>query len=283
MESGNWERYPGYRFRITVFIIMFLSLSTGYRSLWAETLPFELPKELMTTHGPIPPVCFLRFTGEGDKKEPLDLKLSACLKYKQKYNKSALARGFLGYNLDSSEPKMRQVSIFYRYIGTVKKNNKTGYIFELNYSGGGSGFFSSLIELSLKNNILSISKYIAGGDRCFGGIESAAIKDNVLHYKVRQTPHMMVEAGDKIAHVEAFSTLTLDDCAVCCIGFLLMEDEKITGFQFNGMIPEAEPGNRQQLCFNSLIKSNGAENKATLDKKQFNKLQKEIISTCIRL
>lgn len=269
--------------RGTTMIIMtaLVYLSSLYTGLKAEPLPIKLPEELLTVYGPIAPICFLRFTGEDEKKETLDLKHDNCIKHKQPYLQSALDRGFLGYTLKRTNPSMRNAGIFYRYLGTIEKKGVRQYYFLLHYTGGGSGFFSHLIRLKLKNNVLSFSKYIAGGDRCFGGIDEAEIKDGVLSYKEKLTPHMMVEVGQE-KHVDGYSVLTLDDCAVCCVGSLLMKDESIIGFEFNGILPETEKANRQQLCYNSFIQSAGAESKATLNREKFLSLQQNIMRTCIR-
>jgi hypothetical protein len=245
----------------------------------ASALPFTLPEELSTKYGPIAPSCFMQLVGEKDNIKPINLRKSTCLSFKKSYNPYSLKRGFVGYEIKSYESSMRPVSIYYRYIGRAldKKNH---YIFLVNWSGGGSGFFSELMELALNNDTLSLVSVLDGGDRCLGGIDDAKLKDGIIHYQKKMTPQMLLDANKKNNKSRAYVETGLQDCAVCCIGTLNMANDKVKGFSFNGYIPSTEKQESKQACFNSVIKSFGAQKKATIDTKAITRLQRRLKNRC---
>lgn len=243
----------------------------------AQALPFQLPKALMLDKKPIAPLCFQQFVDESNRLKTIDLKKAPCLKHTQAYNRFSLTHGFLGYELTSNEPSMRQPSIAYRYLGAINQGKSLDYLFQVNWSGGGTGFFTHLIILQLKGDQLRLIKTIDGGDRCFGGIKDATLTGNRLSYRKNATPQMLFDANNSQT---ANSSDMFQDCAVCCIGQFLIKNEKIIGFQFNGIIPSAEQSEVKQSCFNRVITRFGAKKKRHIDATQLNTLQTQLKQHC---
>lgn len=265
--------------QIAVKITLCFTLAMFSIAGFAKDLPFQLPEKLAINGKPIPPKCFLNFVSEENKSNHIDLKNDKCMQYQQTYNAYALKNGFLGYDLKSNEPSMRAPSIFYRYVGKISENNEGLYVFEINWSGGGSGSFSELIALALKNDtILTLQKEIEGGDRCNGGIVEAKIQDNLITFKKQATSLLFTYPT---AESSMPANLNLEDCAVCCIGTILMSGDDITGFTFNGILPSVNSDNAQQACFNKLIREAGAKDKGTLNSKQYLSLQENIKQQCL--
>lgn len=245
---------------------------------FANDLPFQLPDALTINNAPLPPYCFLNFVGEQGQEKPVNLKNDPCLKHRQAYNQYALKQGLLGYDLKTDEPSMRQPSIFYRYIGEMGINNEQQYVFLVNWSGGGSGFFSNLMRLRLKDHKLSLAEDIDAGDRCMGGIAKARIEEGQLVYWKKITPQMLL---DVFVHDDDKTSASLQDCAVCCLGTLIIKGTKVDQFAFSGTIPFAAEQDTHQQCFNRLIISYGAKDKKTISANQIRDLQKAFRKACV--
>lgn len=256
-----------------------LSICLGIAAVQAKELPFNLPPELMTKYGVIAPLCFERFTAEDAKTQSLNLKTSACLKHKQQYNQYALNKGFLGYDLPTQDHVMRQPAILYRYVGKLVNNSQQRYIFEINWSGGGTGFFSMVVAMKLNDNILSLDKSYNGGDRCNGGITQASIKNNQVHYQANTTPYDLLNLSFNQNNKE--KEINAATCAVCCIGHLYYSNNKITGFKFNQFTPFANDNEPQQQCIDNLLIKFGAKEKRFLTPKEITELQNQVRQSCL--
>ena len=227
----------------------------------ATNLPFKLP----------PPKCFQKFILETPL--PLNLKTDPCLQYREDYNDYALKQGFTGYELASDEPVMRPVSIYYKFIAPLA-DHSNDFVFLLQWSGGGTGFFSSLVILNHQNNILKLKQTLASGDRCFGSIDKAWVKDNQIFYQQKVTPYQfMAERFPKLPKLNA-----LEDCAVWCLGVFNRTKNTIESFSLSN-VPAYEGSNVPQRCMNNIIKQAAASTR-TFDKRQLKKLQLQIKSAC---
>jgi hypothetical protein len=228
----------------------------------AADVPFKLP----------PPKCFQKFTLE--TPQPLNLTTDPCLQYREDYNDYALKQGFTGYELASDEPVMRPVSIYYKFIAPLA-DHSNDFVFLLQWSGGGTGFFSSLVILNHQNNILKLKQTLAGGDRCFGSIDKAWVKHNQVFYQQKVTPYQfMAERFPKLSQLNA-----LEDCAVCCLGVFNRTKNTIDSFSLSN-VPADDGSTVQQRCMNNIIKQ-AATSKQTFDRQQLKKLQLQIKSACL--
>lgn len=94
------------------------------------------------------------------------------------------------------------------------------WVAAVNQSGGGNGSLGSVWafdrheQSGAGDEILSIQRLYAGGDRCNGGVDKAVVDHSGILVSVSITPVGLLQAMDK--------TLTglddLPDCAACCIG-----------------------------------------------------------------
>lgn len=259
-------------------VIVFTILILSSFHLQADKMPFQLPAELMTQYGVISPLCFKRFTELSEKKQTLNLKNDSCIRYHQPYNDYALKNGFLGYNLNTDEPGMKLPYIFYRYIGKLTKNKQPEYVFLISWSGGGTGSFTELQTMTLDKDILKSKQTIATGDRCNGSVKDATVSNNQLQYQVAMTPQTLFEVNNPNINQQA----EFPDCAVCCIGTIYYQGNKVTGVKFNGQLQNATPKEKKLYCFNHFAKKFGATKKAFLTIKQLKHLQHDISTSCLK-
>lgn len=99
-------------------------------------------------------------------------------------------------------------------------------VYEVHYSGGGTGQFSTVVAARTEGDTLIIDRSLPLGDRCNGGIASAAVDHGLLTVARNVTPFDVVAAladsldGDPPTD-DAFGLEAYDDmpaCAVCCVG-----------------------------------------------------------------
>ena len=241
--------------------------------VFSNVLSIQLPGELIKDDKPIPPKCFYNLIVNDTKNMVIDLTSSPCMHYSDKLDQHMLKKNWLGYELDDEQPVMRMPYIYYKFIAQQPDSK---YIILLNWGGGGTGSFTNLITVQLKQDKLSITKYIAGGDRCFGGIENVSY-NNQLSYQVQTTPEMLVDPFNKLS----LKQKSIEYCAVCCVGKMNIVNGKDKSFQFNGYIPSVSQGNYQQQCFNNLISSFGAKHKSNISSSQVNQLRSEFNRICV--
>jgi len=105
----------------------------------------------------------------------------------------------------------------YRFVGS----GADGDVVETLWNGGGSGTFTEVLAVTVKNGTLFINKRYGGGDRCNGGISDVGFTpDDTLYIKQNMTPYDMLTFGrnDYQQLVEPYDDLK--DCASCCYGVL---------------------------------------------------------------
>lgn len=259
-----------FRLLMTLFFIPWLS--------YADHLPFDLPKALITPYGALAPKCMLKFVSEGAATAQINLKQDRCVKYQAPYDKLMLKKGWLGYQLTPKKdepPLMRLPSIYYRYIGQYSTKPQT-FLFLLYWSGGGSGVFSDLVELKLLNHKLTLVKQIAGGDRCFGGLKNVEFRDRVLSYQVNATALGLLDPQNKYGSQYRF----IEDCAICCLGHFVIKGDKPQGFQFSGYMPYAANTNKPQQCYNQVLESFGAPKKKYISHQEVDKFRQQVRTNC---
>ena len=261
-------------------IAILLLITISYLTARAEQVPFQLPPELMTEYGVIAPICFNEFTDMSGARATLNLKTNPCIRYKQPYNEYALKNGLIGYDLKTDEPSMKPPAIFYRYIGKLSANNQSDYVFLISWSGGGTGSFTQLMTMTLKHHVLSVKRTIATGDRCNGGVKEASIRDNHLFFNVNMTPHTLYTLNNNA--IKQDDQAWLPDCAICCVGTLNYQDDKLIGAALDGQLPEAAEDDRKLQCFNHIINSYAEKGTASLTPSQLSRVQGDIHTRCLK-
>ena len=87
------------------------------------------------------------------------------------------------------------------------------YVINTFYIPTGTGEFSHLFLLEIKDGTFKLIESIAGGDRCQHGLISDKVecKDNLIYYSELMTPyHLMSLSGRELPFG------SYDDCMVCC-------------------------------------------------------------------
>ena len=182
-------------------------------------------QDLVYQGKPIDPMCFM--TMEQDPAVGVDLQECTGSAETSEYGKvvgglKVQPDGTRGYDFECTEGCMSDPYVMYEYIGRLKNGHD---VVRVDTSGGGTGRFSDVREVEIKDNRL-ISSNMHGGDRCNGGIESASIQNGSLHYSMNVTPFDLVEmSGGNQAGFQAYEDIMA--CAVCCVGTANYEDEKL--------------------------------------------------------
>jgi len=102
-----------------------------------------------------------------------------------------------------------------RFAYRIEFNEENLYVINMFYSSTGTGEFTNLVSLEIKDGVFTLIESIAGGDRCQHGLISEEIeyKDNHIFYSELITPfHLMSWNGRKMPFG------SYDDCMICCCG-----------------------------------------------------------------
>jgi len=177
--------------------------------------------------------------------------------------------------------------IGYRYLGDFDEH-KAILLIE---NTGGSGVFTTLMLLDYDEvaGQLMPRRYIAGGDRCTGGIVNAAIENGKLIYEQSVTPYDMIGlTGDpERALLQSDAAQQLPFCAVCCYGRALYENETFTGLRFDdGLSTQpAEKSYRDDqdaaACFDRLVALNIKGGHSAFDAEGFSYFIREVEHVCL--
>jgi len=130
----------------------------------------------------VEPACFSALFGKG--ADTIDLENCADSYIIEKPAPALLMRGkdkgFTGsvyrYKAHKDAPTS---TTYYRVLG---EKSETLVIEAYSYGGGGSGNFSNLSSMRLQDGALVDIKPIAGGDRCNGSIQDAALEEEKLSW-----------------------------------------------------------------------------------------------------
>jgi hypothetical protein len=161
--------------------------------------------------------------------------------------------GFFGYSYTNIHDKDCDYSscwIYYKYLGML--NGK--HIVLVNNATGGTGRFSDILFLKNNGKTLKVTKRIIGGDRSFGGIINAEIKDNHLIYSKAITPLMFInhfKSNNYTALLENGENQLLD-CAICQFVSLNYIDGSLKLATLNSVELPVDENNILGHCFNLL-------------------------------
>ena len=179
---------------------------------------------------------------------------------------------------DATTDAMPMAAIIeYKYLGDVG----TDHAILLSESGGGSGFFTSLLLLKRDGERLVTSATPAGGDRCNNGITAAAVNDGTLSYDVNLTPAALyaLSGGDAAADPAAGP---LKDCAVCCYATAHYKGDALDTVTFNTDLPAAlNPDDEGTWgCFDNLVQQRFTANQTVIPASQLKDFGTALYNAC---
>lgn len=97
----------------------------------------------------------------------------------------------------------------------IEFNKDDLYVINMLYSSTGSGEFTNLILIDIKDDVFTLIDTIAGGDRCQHGLvfNEVEYKDNQIYYSEFITPFHLMSWNGRNLPFDAY-----DDCMICCCG-----------------------------------------------------------------
>lgn len=189
--------------RVPVLVLSLLLSSTAMAA--------DLPPDLMVDGKPLDAMCFQRWRDE----EPVNVRDCADPEVIPDPQETS-ADGWMGYtfrlkDLPADAP-MRGLAEW-RLLGRTD----AGFVIETRYNGGGTGQFSTVETVRRDGDQLVSVTTHAGGDRCNGGVDAAAVVGGQVATASNITPYDLVAlALGEEPTVKAYDDLAA--CAICCVG-----------------------------------------------------------------
>ena len=225
----------------------------------AETLPAAL----MVDGQPIDTLCFADAEGMDSPLGFDNISVRNCgadLIVKERGTRED-GTAFVSYAYSNTDDVMSWPYAQYQYIGEI--GNDVAVL--VNWSGGGTGHFSTLMLVAREGDRLIVKSVIAGGDRCNGGITKASVDDaGRVSYAINITPYDMLVLGGDPERAFLKSVKPFDDlvaCAACCYGTAKFTGDDFTGVALNedlrdSLMSDANtpPELEKQACFDRLVK-----------------------------
>jgi hypothetical protein len=158
------------------------------------------------------------------------------------------------YDIESEASEYNVGGVFrYKDLGPIENDR----LVHIEYSTGGTGYFSSLDRVRIEDDRIMVVKNYAAGDRCNGGIAGdVLINGGVVAYSQNITPAdlpALVGLENKKTHMNE----ALETCAVCCIGLARFQNDEFKGISFTAepqrLLPGREGVQPYQQCFNTLV------------------------------
>lgn len=183
---------------------------------------------------------------------------------------------------------MRTIFASYRVLA----NRGTTFVVQSRASGGGTGIFDTIQIVELAGNRLVIRKFVTGGDRCVGGIQSATVTSNHLRYSNNLTAYYVIaNPGETLSGRYA----ELDSGAVTCVATNNSEYDLDSGkeqqvsvaltgdwYTSNSQPTPLEAGNGDDVnsCFDRLYNSYFARKETVLRPPALAAFRKKFFATC---
>ena len=248
------------------------------------TLPKGAPADM------VPPLCLdplVNGSGEADARIR-EIDLAAC--------RTALANVPVDPGVDGYEFQRRADfrypagTLGYKQLGTLSGG---GWVIAVADSGGGTGWFSSVMVLKKTADRLTVEQDIPFGDRCNGGLDSAKLEaGGKLSVSVNITPYdlAVLSLGPKssgIPGVKAYDDL--DASAAGCIGTSLYTisfatgASELTGARIGDLKDEeSASGFRLEPCFNKVIRSVVKKLPGSVDLAGLKRLTEDFEKQCVK-
>jgi len=167
-------------------------------------------------------IFFLAFSCTSSKDVPISIEHAECLYeysireyYQKSQNKNAISIKDCEANWKWEINDGWNICKEERFAYKIEYNEGNSYVINTFFSSTGTGEFTHLFLLEIKDGTFNLIESIAGGDRCQYGLisEEVEFKDNLIYYSELITPfHLMSWTG----HDLPFGSY--DDCMICCCG-----------------------------------------------------------------
>jgi hypothetical protein len=172
--------------------------------------------------------------------------------------------------------------IYYRNLGLLNGNP----VLLVDYSGGGSGHFSSIREIKLDGHVLQNIKYLASGDRCQGAISDARIVGGSLNVESSITPTTLLKMAVPLPQPNP--SWELDDSPQGnqgnCFAAARTQDGKLISISISRKyLINTGPSSEVQLCFNNLFGASLDRGKSVLKSQELTQLLKRFFTECVNL
>jgi hypothetical protein len=222
--------------------------------LAAPVLAADLPAALTYRGAPLDPYCLADFHEEPTVALAECTADPAIVRLKAEAPLAADAKGWIGYAFkyaDMADLPPRAWAAW-RYLGEVDR----GLVVETLFSGGGTGWFSAVhLVRREEGDRLRIVDTLAGGDRCNGGIEGAAVVAGRVVTASRMTPDDLMAWALEQAGGPLPEDTGLAFCAICCVATATYVDSEPAWVAMGPLtegFAQAED-DQPQACFDALV------------------------------
>lgn len=248
---------------------------------------------LIVAGKPIDPACLMGLgAGHAAPASPVDLR-------KCDHNDIVIEPGspdaaFIGFSYRYKEDSSGAPYFGYRFLGTVKGQS----ILFIAQNTGGSGQFTDLLSVTIRDQMIVASEEIAGGDRCNGGIESAALSHGHILFDQDITPYDLIglgvpagtpgataiKIGKPPVDIQAYKDL--EASAASCVAIVHNRDRKWTAVTLSQSDWQDQPGwtdqFRFQACFNKLYRDYVNREHTELDRRGVAKFADAFAAMCLK-
>lgn len=171
-----------------------------------------------------------------------------------------------------------RVDAAYRVVGRLGPE----WLVEWRWSGGGTGRFSGLQLVRLEGDTLRVGRSLASGDRCNGGLVSAALTKGHVHYSVVVTP-LDVLAATAEGRALGLSEKALESSALSCAATLEFEGDALLAMVLSEPLEDRAGWTERfgaQACFNRVHRRFVEEKRARLEGATLEDFARAFRSTC---
>lgn len=264
------ERITFLKKQLSILLIQLCSIQFVHASA-----PQPVPTDLMYSNKPIDSLCFV------PEKNNTEINLNNCGAKKNKLvtkgiNEELSKQGYLGYDYKGG----------FSYYKHYPAGDNKYWIYTINNSGG-SGQFTNIRLVQRKNKNTIVIHNIVGGDRCNGGIQDVANKNENLTFSANLTPFDVITLADKNIKVKPYDDLA--ECAVCCTAksfYTVNSNAKpqLDYIEMNNVadVSEMPDQGTMQACFNKLYVSYIKTNSTKLTPEQLSTFANQFKQTCMK-
>ena|SRR3990167_1064033 len=252
--------------------------------VWA--ISNNVPHELLFLGKPVDPLCF---SNVDSRSKVIDL--NNCGITKEKLTKSGENRhlinaGFVGF--DWQDPKASYSSQGLSYYKVFDAGGRHYWVYTVNNSSG-SGDFTAINSVKVKQVGLLEVSHLMSGDRCNGGIHDVKERNQHLLFSVNITAYdFLTLTNDNPHQLKAYDDLAA--CATCCVANAFYEVDSSLIPKLNGVDLGSDADDptkmvsqgRYQGCFNTLLAAHVLRGESTLNPAKLSQLVKEFNGKCVK-
>ncbi|HUO92861.1 MAG TPA: hypothetical protein VMU22_08060 [Rhizomicrobium sp.] len=187
------------------------------------------------------------------------------------------------YDYRGSPGEMRQPYFLYRFLGSYRGHS----LLFIEHGGGGTGEFTQIESVDIRDHILTPVDVLAGGDRCNGGVWHVVLAGDSLTYRQHATPYDVIALADKAPKAKDSPKpySDLEDSASSCIANINYQDAQWTSVSLSDPERKDQAGwtdrFSHQACFNGLYRTFVARHETELDRNAVNHFAKAFSDLCL--